>query len=142
MPWLGELSDTETQIAAWYRGLDILSLCSYAEGFGLPIVEAKACGTPVITTKCSSMEELNPDGIQVDGEPFFNGVHRAWWIRPSIAGMVRALEEAYERRNEVDRVKLRESVHPYEVGVVAENHMRPTIDSLLELFAARRPAAA
>ena len=133
---------TETDLADWYNAIDVLLAATYAEGFGLPIVEAKACGTPVITTKCSSMEELNPDGIQVDGEPFFNGVHRAWWIRPSIAGMVRALEEAYERRNEVDRVKLRESVHPYEVGVVAENHMRPTIDSLLELFAARRPAAA
>ena len=119
----------------------MLLAATYAEGFGLPIVESLACGTPVITTKCSSMEELNPDGLQVDGEPFYNGVHKAWWIRPSIAGMVRALEEAYERRQDVDRAKLRESVAEYEVGNVAEKHMRPTVDALLERMAARRPAA-
>ncbi len=133
---------TEADLRDWYNCVDVLCSATYAEGFGLPIVEAKACGTPVITTKCSSMEELNPDGLQVDGEPFFNGVHRGWWIRPSISGMVQALEESYGRRDEVDRVKLRESVAAYEVGNVAEKHMRPVVDKLLEHFAARRPAAA
>ena len=132
----------EQDLRDWYGCLDVLLASTYAEGFGLPIVEAKACGVPVITTRCSSMEELNPDGIQVDGEPFWNGVHRGWWVRPSVSGMVRALEESCERRGDVDVVKLRDSVTPYEVGVVAEHHMRPTIDRLLEHFAARRPAAA
>lgn len=125
----------------WYGCLDVLLAATYAEGFGLPIVEAMACGTPVVTTRCSSMEELNPDGIQVDGEPFFNGVHRGWWIRPSVSGMVAALEETWERRGDVDPVKLRESVARYEVGRVAEEHMGPAIDELLSRMAARRPAA-
>jgi glycosyltransferase involved in cell wall biosynthesis len=133
---------SEADLCEWYNCVDVLLAATYAEGFGLPIVEAMACGTPVITTKCSSMDELNPDGIQVDGEPFYNGVHRAWWIRPSIAGMVRALEEAYDRRNDADRAKLRESVAEYEVGNVAGKYMGPTVNSLLELFAARRPVAA
>jgi glycosyltransferase involved in cell wall biosynthesis len=133
---------TEADLCDWYGAIDVLNAATYAEGFGLPIVESMACGTPVITTKCSSMDELNPDGIQVDGEPFYNGVHRAWWIRPSISGMVRALEETYERRGDVDQVKLRESVARYEVGNVAEKHMKPTVDLLLERFAARRPVAA
>lgn len=125
-------------LADWYGCCDVLLAATYAEGFGLPIVEAMACGTPVITTKCSSMEELNPDGLQVDGEPFFNGVHRAWWIRPSVSGMVAALEQAYERRGEVDPVKLRESVSGYEVNRVAEEFMRPTVDELLDRMATRR----
>jgi hypothetical protein len=87
------------------------------------------------------MEELNPDGIQVDGEPFYNGVHKAWWIRPSVSGMYRALEESYEQRGDVDPVKLRESVARYDVPVVAEQHMRPTVDELLDRLAARRAAA-
>ncbi len=125
----------------WYGCTDVLLASTYAEGFGLPIVEAMACGVPAITTKCSSMEELNPDGIQVDGEPFYNGVHRAWWIRPSISGMWRALEQAYERRNDVDPVKLRDSAAQYEVEAVTEAHMRPTVDALLEKMAARKAAA-
>ena len=116
----------------------MLLAATYAEGFGLPIVEAMACGTPVITTRCSSMEELNPDGIQVDGEPFWNGVHRGWWIRPSVSGMVAALEQAYERRSDVDPVKLREGVARYEVGRVAEEYMGPAVDELVERMAARR----
>jgi glycosyltransferase involved in cell wall biosynthesis len=124
----------------WYGCLDVLCAATYAEGFGLPIVEAQAAGVPVITTACSSMEELNPDGWQVDGEPFYNGVHKAWWIRPSIAGIWRALEEAYEKRGDVDPVKLRESVSQYEIGRVATEHMGPTVDLLLEKMAARKAA--
>ena len=125
-------------LADWYGAVDVLLGATYAEGFGIPLVEAMACGVPVITTKCSSMEEINPDGIQVDGEPFYNGVHRAWWIRPSVSGMVAALEQAYERRGEVDPVKLRESVSGYEVNRVAEEFMRPAVDELLDRMAARR----
>jgi len=124
----------------WYGMLDVLCSSTYAEGFGLPIVEAKACGVPVITTRCSSMEELNPDGIQVDGTPFWNGVHRGWWIRPDIGGIAAAFEQAYEGRGDVDRVKLRESVAQYEVGRVAEEHMAPAVNTLLERMAARRAA--
>jgi hypothetical protein len=84
------------------------------------------------------MEELNPDGIQVEGSPFFNGVHRAWWIRPSPREIWRALEEAYERRHDVDRAKLRESVAMYEVNAVAEKHMRPVVDELLVRMAGQK----
>ena len=40
------------------------------------------------------MEELNPLGITVDGEPFWNGVHRAWWVRPSVRGLYEAFQQA------------------------------------------------
>src|SRR5260370_29765228 len=49
-------------LASWYSAVDVLSACSFGEGFGLPIMEAQACGTPVITTDASSMTELNPYG--------------------------------------------------------------------------------
>jgi glycosyltransferase involved in cell wall biosynthesis len=127
-------------LAEWYGALDVLLASTYAEGFGIPVVEALSCGIPVITTRCSSMEELNPDGTQVDGEPFWNGVHRAWWIRPSVSGMVAALEEAYERRNDVDRVKLREQALKYDIAAVAEQHMKPVVEELLERMAAKKAA--
>lgn len=40
---------------------------SFAEGFGLPILEAQACGLPVITSKISSMPEVGGKGaVYVD----------------------------------------------------------------------------
>ena len=124
----------------WYGMIDVLCAATYGEGFGLPIVEAMASGTPVITTDCSSMSELNPDGYQVGGEPFYNGVHKAWWIRPSPGGIWRAMEQAYEDRGDVDRVKLRESVSCYDADVVAVEHMRPVVDELLGRMAAKKAA--
>jgi glycosyltransferase involved in cell wall biosynthesis len=48
-------------------GADALVFPSLHEGFGLPIVEAIACGCPVITSKCSAMPEAIGDaGILVD----------------------------------------------------------------------------
>jgi glycosyltransferase involved in cell wall biosynthesis len=122
-------------LAEWYGCLDVLLAATYAEGFGLPVVEAAACGVPVITTRCSSMEELNPDGLQVDGEPFWNGVHRGWWIRPSVAGIAAALEEAYAGRGDVDPVKLRDGVARYDADRVAAEHMGPAVETLLGRFA-------
>lgn len=126
----------------WYGCIDVLCAATYAEGFGLPIVEAMACGVPVITTDASSMTELNPDGIQVEGSPFFNGVHKAWWIRPSPGEIWRALEQAYEQRADVDPVKLRDSVAQYDVEAVAEKYMGPVVGELLETMAAKKGAAA
>jgi len=130
---------TEEDLRGWYGTVDVLCAASYAEGFGLPIVEAQAVGCPVITTACSSMEELNPLGISVDGSPFWNGVHRAWWVRPDVRGLYEAFCLAYENRDSVDRGKLREfAAGNYEVGHVAETYMKPVVDELLEVMAQRR----
>jgi len=45
------------EVAALYRGALALVYPSLLEGFGLPILEAMACGAPVITSNRSSMPE-------------------------------------------------------------------------------------
>jgi glycosyltransferase involved in cell wall biosynthesis len=48
----------EEELPALYRGAHGLICASIYEGFGLPIVEAMACGTPVITSSVTSMPEV------------------------------------------------------------------------------------
>lgn len=44
-----------------YSSAKVLLYPSFYEGFGLPILEAMACGTPVITSNVSSMPEVGGD---------------------------------------------------------------------------------
>ena len=51
----------ETHKPALYRGAACAVFASRYEGFGLPVLEALACGTPLITTTASSLPELTGD---------------------------------------------------------------------------------
>jgi glycosyltransferase involved in cell wall biosynthesis len=55
----GPLHDDE--LAAYYRGAVALAFPSLYEGFGLPIAEAMACGTPVLTSNLTAMPETAGD---------------------------------------------------------------------------------
>jgi glycosyltransferase involved in cell wall biosynthesis len=84
-PYLAEIKKLATQLnipESMFRYLEYVSdsdapyLCngakayllpSFHEGFGVPIIEAMACGTPVITSNCSAMPEVAGDAaILVD----------------------------------------------------------------------------
>jgi glycosyltransferase involved in cell wall biosynthesis len=54
--WVGELPDAE--LAGLYRGARLVLYPSLYEGFGLPVIEAMACGTPVVTSRSTAMEEV------------------------------------------------------------------------------------
>ena len=60
--WLGEVSDAE--LARLYRGARCVAYPSLYEGFGIPVLEAMACGAPVVTTRGTAMEEV-ADGAAV-----------------------------------------------------------------------------
>lgn len=55
--WLGEVPDAE--LAALYRGAVCLAYPSLYEGFGIPVLEAMACGTPVVTSRGGAPAELS-----------------------------------------------------------------------------------
>ena len=54
--WVGRVDDDE--LAALYRGARCLVFPSLYEGFGLPVLEAMACGTPVVTSRGGATEEV------------------------------------------------------------------------------------
>ena len=53
---LGRVSAED--LPALYRRADVHALPSVYEGFGFPVVEAMACGCPVVTTRASSLPEV------------------------------------------------------------------------------------
>ena len=51
----------------WYSAADVFAYPAVYEGFGMPPLEAMACGTPVVTSNRSSLPEVVGDaGLQVD----------------------------------------------------------------------------
>jgi glycosyltransferase involved in cell wall biosynthesis len=54
--WLGEVGDDE--LARLLRGARALVYPSLYEGFGIPVAEAMACGTPVVTSQESAMADV------------------------------------------------------------------------------------
>jgi glycosyltransferase involved in cell wall biosynthesis len=57
--FLGYVPDDE--LPAFYAGADVFALPSLYEGFGLPVIEAMACGTPVLTSSTGATAEVAGD---------------------------------------------------------------------------------
>lgn len=109
----GYVSDEEQPL--WYAAADLFIYPSFFEGFGLPVAEAMACGTPVITSDVSSLPEVagtvalqvNPRDttllahamqrlIRDDGERRQRADEGPRWAaRFSIADMVRGCRDIY-----------------------------------------------
>jgi len=47
-----------------YGGAEVLVLPSFIEGFGLPVLEAMACGTPVVCSRAASLPEVAGDAAE------------------------------------------------------------------------------
>jgi glycosyltransferase involved in cell wall biosynthesis len=66
----------QEELPLWYNAAELFIYPSLYEGFGLPPLEAMACGTPVITSNTSSLPEVvgeagilvNPDSVEEIGE--------------------------------------------------------------------------
>ena len=87
----------QEQMAAFYTGMDVLLATSYGEGFGVPTMEAQACGVRVIGSNWAATPDLvSDDCYLVDGQPFWNEAMEAWFSIPKVDSIVKALEMAYE----------------------------------------------
>jgi glycosyltransferase involved in cell wall biosynthesis len=125
---------SQSDLAQWYGALDVLSNCSYGEGFGLPVLEAQACGTPVVVTDCTAMTELCGSGWLVEGSRWLNRAHCAWWTRPSVPAITGAYEEAFALWQagalEPYREKARSFALQYDAGRVLTEFWIPTLKEL------------
>ena len=116
-------------LAAVYTASDVLLAPSMGEGFGIPVIEAQACGTPAIVSNFSAQPELVGDGWLVEGQPWWDAAQRSWLITPTVPSIIEALEAAYDR-GQCSSDKAIEFASKYDADYVYERYWRPTIKAL------------
>lgn len=124
---------TPADLAAWYTMGDLHTQCTMAEGFGIPALEAQACGLPVVATDGSAMSELVGCGERIPAEPFMSPLIRAEWMNPPrqlIADAYCLFAAARHVDGERDAKAAREFAARYSVNQVMRAHWLPALKEL------------
>lgn len=90
-------------VSAILTASDVLLAPSYGEGFGIPLVEAQACGTRIVTGSWTSMIDVaGPSSWAVAGQPFWDETQKAFYQIPFVSSIVEALRQAADAPRGVD----------------------------------------
>jgi glycosyltransferase involved in cell wall biosynthesis len=126
-------------MAAAYNAMDVHLLASMGEGFGIPILEAQSCGTPVIVGDWTSMSELCFSGWKVskkEATPFWTPLAAYQWI-PQIGAIADRLEQAYRLSGNVEySERARKGALPYDADRITEKYWRPVLAEIEQDIAA------
>lgn len=121
-------------MAALYSSFDVLLSPSAGEGFGIPVLEAQACGTPAIVTDFSAQKEICGAGWRVSWEPVWT-MQESWQAKPDVPDIVDALRRAYgapkEQREQMSWQAV-EHAKGYDIDVVMEKYMLPALEEAAE----------
>lgn len=128
-------------MAMIYSAMDVLLNPAMGEGFGVPIIEAQACGVPVIVTNFSAMPEVCGAGWTVACRPWWTGLN-SWQAIPDVDDIVSALEEcvalAPSKREQL-RQAARKHALDYDLQRVMKVHMLPALRAAEQRFRDREP---
>lgn len=122
---------------AFYNSLDVLNAVSLGEGFGIPALEAQACGVPVIVGDWCAHEDLCFAGWKVgkaEAHHFYDS-QQGWVFIPQPGAIARAMEGAYERLVSASlphaamywAEKATLGATPYAIETVVKDHWLPLL---------------
>jgi glycosyltransferase involved in cell wall biosynthesis len=119
-------------MAALYTSCDVLLAPSKGEGFGVPMIEAQACGTPVIASDFTAQSELlGPAGWGVSGQLEWDGPQAASYLRAFSGDVYTKLHACYDHP---DHQALSDAcvdfAYGYDVDEVWAEHWKPILASL------------
>jgi glycosyltransferase involved in cell wall biosynthesis len=122
-------------MAGLYTAMDVLLSPSHGEGFCVPLIEAQACGTPVIASAATAQTELVGLGAGwlVKGQPILDPGQDSVGFVPFIDDIVDALEQAYAVEGDELREMAqaaREKAQEYDADQVYAEYWRPFLASL------------
>jgi glycosyltransferase involved in cell wall biosynthesis len=120
----------QVDMAGFYSAMDVLLATSYGEGFGIPTMEAQACGTRVIGSNWAATPDLvSDDSWVVDGQPFWDEAQKSWFMIPSVPAILNALEAAYEAPRGVSEASV-EFASMFDVEFVWETYWLSVLEKL------------
>jgi glycosyltransferase involved in cell wall biosynthesis len=117
------------------RSANVLMLASRGEGFGIPVIEAQACGTPVIVTDWTAQPELVRDhGYIADGQEEWDEMQESWWKIPHIGHILQGLENNYTdtKMGRVDRAALAKKMYEYDADFVYMTKWEPLFQKIFK----------
>ena len=121
-----------------YNGLDVLTNVAMGEGFGIPILEAQACGTPVIVGDWTSMSELCFAGWKIDKAealPVYHDFFDAFQWQATAGAIADRMEQAYAAWNDYDlRNQARRGALPYDADDVTRKYWKPVLKEMREMI--------
>ena len=126
---------SDTFMASLYRSFDVLLMSSRGEGFGIPLIEAQAVGTPVIATDFASMTELSRQGVSVAPAGRVWTPINSWMAYPNaslIANQIRHLKNIKTGKPAKWRGMKANAINfaaGYDVKIVAENFLIPVLEA-------------
>ena len=129
--WYLNMMDEHFMASDMYSSFDVLLNPAMSEGFGVPIIEAQACGVPVIVSNYSAMPELCGAGWLVEGQNWYDGFQESWAFMPFIHSIEEQLENAYRMRG--DEKMQQQAVRfaqTYDADRVTELYWKPTLNAL------------
>ena len=116
-----------------YNCMDVHLLVSMGEGFGMPQLEAQACGVPVICGDWTSMPELCFSGWKVDkkdAERFYT-LQETYQYLPHIDAIAEKLEAAYQMRDNAEYLKrARAGAEKYNINKIVSDYWIPSLEKL------------
>lgn len=131
----------EAWLRSVYNGFDVFCLPTRGEGFGIPTVDAQACGVPVIVTDNTTGPELCKSGwlIDVYARDLRWLQNDAWRYEPQWDAVLARLEEAYEAWRGPEwgnlKAKAREGALEYGWDQVWPKYWEPIIGELASRLA-------
>lgn len=128
-PFTYRMGLPQEALAAMYSSANVLLACSTGEGFGIPVIEAAACGLRTVVSNWTASPELVADGWVVDGQPGWDPQQGSWWLIPSITGTLDALRSAYEAERGPSDKQITHAAK-YQADYVFNNHWKPILEAL------------